>query len=339
VPVYNPLATRRAMNLLRLQSHTFAGWVCAALLAVGSPALAQDALSLPQVGYNYGEIETARTAALGGAQRALGNSIAALFGNPAGMATARLYHIGALAQIWPEPSRQSYGAAAVDSIVSSARLAGGLGGTYNLQDRDGVDRQWTDVRFALAYPFSDELAVGLGGRYLWLQQNGLGPLGDSLASGGLRDQMIVKAIGVDAGIVLRPTSSVALGLVSHNFNDPGHGFLPTSLGAGLGLGTDMVAVEADGALDFTTWDRTRWRGMGGATLLLADNYPLSAGYRYDSGAKSHAVSGGAGYTAREFSVELAVRRVVSGITATALVLELRYHVDATGLTPGGPDAF
>lgn len=333
------LAKRRAMNLLRLRSPALIVLAFFVPVALASQAHAQDDAALPQVGYNYGEIETARTAALGGAQRGLGNSASALFGNPAGMATARLYHVGALAQIWPEPARQSYGAAAVDSIVSSSGLAGGLGGTYNLQDRDGIDRQWTDIRFALAYPFSEELAVGLGGRYLWLQQNGLGPLGESLASGGLRGQMIVKGIGVDAGIVVRPVSSVAVGLVSNNFNDPAHGFQPMSVGGGVGFAADAFAVEADGVADFTTWDKTKWRGMGGATLLLADNYPLSAGYRYDSGAKSHAISAGAGYAVREFSVELAVRRVVSGATATALVLELRYHVDSTGLTPGASDGF
>ena len=64
------------------------------------------------------------------------------------MSAARVYHLTALAQIWPESRRQSYGAAAVDSVGSSARVAGGIGATYNTQDSDGIDRKWTDVRFA-----------------------------------------------------------------------------------------------------------------------------------------------------------------------------------------------
>src|SRR5678809_122221 len=106
----------------------------------------------PEVGYNYGQVESPRTAALGGALRASSNSTEALFINPANMAISRVYHIGALAQIWPEASRQSYGIGVVDSIVSASRLAGGLAGSFNRQDAEGVDRTSFDVRFALAYP-------------------------------------------------------------------------------------------------------------------------------------------------------------------------------------------
>jgi hypothetical protein len=303
-----------------------------ALELAAAPVRAQDR-SL--VGFNYGETEAARTAAVGGAERALGNSIGALFLNPAGMATARVYHLAALAQIWPEASRQSYGAAGVDSILSASHLAGGLGGTWNVEDRDGLGRQWTDLRAALAYPFSDKFSLGLAAHYLWLQQSGLGPLGRSLASGGLRDEMIVRSVGVDAGLTVRPSEMFSMGLVANNFNDPGHGFLPLSVGGGLGIGADTITVEADAVADFTTWDRRTWRTMTGGTLLVADNYPISLGYRYDSGAKSHALSGGLGYADKEYSAELACRRVVFGPDqVTAFVLELRYHVDALGMGSG-----
>ena len=133
------------------------------MTAVASAARADPSKLPPEVGYNYGQTETPRIAAMGGALRAFSNSTDALFINPANMATSRVYHIGALAQIWPEADRQSYGAAIVDSIVSSSRLAGGLGGTWTSQDPDGVDRKSLDVRFALAYPFSDHLFIGASG--------------------------------------------------------------------------------------------------------------------------------------------------------------------------------
>ena len=150
---------------------------CAAVLASAlalwaRPAHAEPSSLPPEVGYNYGEIETPRVAATSGALRAFANSIDSLFVNPAGMASSRVYHIGALAQIWPEASRQSYGAGAVDSVVSSSRLAGGIGGAWTRQDPEGIDRRSTDLRVALAYPFSDQFSVGAGIRYLWLKQNG-----------------------------------------------------------------------------------------------------------------------------------------------------------------------
>ena len=125
------------------------------------------------------------------------------------MAASRIYHLGALAQIWPEANRQSYGAGAVDSIVSSARIAGGLGGTWNLQDPDGIERQWTDLRFALAFPFSDQFFLGAGGRHLWLKEDGDdGEIGSSAASGGLHDEQIVRGFSFDAGATLKPSAAI-----------------------------------------------------------------------------------------------------------------------------------
>lgn len=292
----------------------------------------------PAVGWNYGEIETPRVAAMGGALRAYSNSVSALFLNPANMASARIYHLGALAQIWPEANRQSYGGGAVDSIVSSTRLAGGFGGVWTLQDPDGIDRQATDLRFALAMPFSDQFALGIGGRYLWLKQDGLGPLGDSLASGGLRDENIVRGFAFDAGATLKPTEYFAIALVGNNLNNPGHGFQPSSVGGGIGVGTKDLTLEGDVVSDFTTWDKTTVRAMGGLELLLADKFALRGGYRYDNGAKSHAVSLGAGYIDRAFAAEAAVRRVVSDPGATAIFFGFTYHLESTGLTPS-PDGF
>src|SRR5262249_39469023 len=157
-----------------------------------------------EVGYNYDEIETPRIAGTGGAQRALSNSVSALFINPANMAVSRVYHLSAFAQIWPEAKRQSYGAGAGGSIVSSQHVAGGLGPTYTIQVPDGVDRKWTVLRFALAYPFSDQFFVGAGGRFMWLAENGDQPLQSSPASQGLKNKDIVRDFSFDLGATVKP---------------------------------------------------------------------------------------------------------------------------------------
>src|SRR5450432_2619350 len=115
----------------------FAVLVCAAASSLVRNAHADKSRVPPEVGYNYQEIETPRITATNGATRALSSSTEALFDNPANMSAARVYHLTALAQIWPESRRQSYGGAAVDSIGSSSRLAGGVCATYNTQDTDG----------------------------------------------------------------------------------------------------------------------------------------------------------------------------------------------------------
>jgi hypothetical protein len=291
-----------------------------------------DASELPpEIGYNYGEIETPRSLALGGGLRATGNGATALFENPANMALTRIYHVAAFAQIWPQASRQSYGAAAVDSIVSSTGLAGGIGGTWNQQDPDGVDRQYNDIRFALAMPFANTLYVGLGGRLLSLSEDGNGPLGASRASGGLENERIVQTFTFDAGATLRPMPGLALSVVGKNLTDTGLGYMPIMLGGGIGYGTKDFNLEGDAVMDATTWDETTVRINGGAEVLLGDHVGLRAGYRWDQGAESHAVSGGIAYVDPRFSVDGSVRQTVSGDSATAIVFGFTLHIEASGL--------
>lgn len=288
----------------------------------------------PEVGYNYSDVETARVAGKNGADRALGSSVSALFNNPANMATSRVYHAAALVQLWPEASRQSYGIGAVDSVGSSSRLAGGLGANWTRQDPDGVDRTATDLRFALAYPLSDKLFVGAGGRFLWLSQNGSGPLGPSYASAGLQDERIVKNFSFDLGLTLRPTSGLSMAVVANNLNGNDSGFQPLTLGGGIGYAFDKFGIEADLVSDFATFEKTKLRGMGGAELLLGDHVLFRGGYRYDDGMKSHSGSLGLGYIDKMFSADLGVRRVLSGEDkVTAVVLTFTYHVESSGLTP------
>ncbi len=336
-PIRNSGTRRSRLKGVNSLKRLVAGAGFLAVFGVATRAAAERSELPPEVGYNYGEIEVPRYVALGGALRATGQSTDALFTNPANMAAVRIYHLAAIAQIWPEASRQSYGAAAVDSIVSRSHIAGGIGGTWTRQDPDGVDRQATDLRFALAYPFSQALRLGLGGRVLWLEEDGDGPLGDSLAAGGLKDENIVKEIGFDAGVTVQPSKEVYFGLVGNNLNNPGHGFMPTSVGGGAGYAADQFSLEIDGVADFDTWGSTKSRFMAGFEFLAGNNYPLRVGYRYDDGALSHGVSAGLGYIDKQFSAELGVRRIVSGDAATTIVFGFKYHLESTGIGSGPVD--
>src|SRR5271165_5964675 len=94
----------------------------------------------PEQAYDLGEIPSPRPVAMGGALNALGVSTTALYLNPANMPLARVYHIEALAAFSPESSRQTYGAAIVDSLLNTAHLSGGVGGTWSQLDPSGIDR-------------------------------------------------------------------------------------------------------------------------------------------------------------------------------------------------------
>lgn len=313
-------------------------------LTLTSHARADASSLVPEVGYDYGEVETARSAAMGGALRALGNGVTGLYLNPANMALTRVYHLMALAQIWPEARRQTYGAAAVDSVTG--RLAGGAGGNYGVLDPDGVDRKWTDARVAIAFPLSDRFYAGITGKYLKLRESGYPRTGfglpTSYASGGLAQDPIVDGFTFDAGITVKPADALFIGVIGSNLTNAGDGLRPLSLGGGIGYGTSDITAEGDLVADFTTFtnaagsNRTTTRAMLGFEYLAGDHYPLRLGYRYDQGQSSHAISGGVGYVDPQFSVDVGLRRTI-GVKdpygpVTTFVIDLQYFIESTGIT-------
>jgi hypothetical protein len=328
------MSTQPSRSTRTSRVSALAALACAGACFFGSTVVRAEPSKLPpEVGYNYDEIETGRIAAKNGADRALGSSVSALFQNPANMATSRVYHAAALLQIWPEASRQSYGVAAVDSVGSSSRVAGGLGATWSRQDPDGVDRTSSDLRFAFAYPLSDKLFAGAGGRFMWLTENGPGPLGPSYASSGLDGDKILKNFAFDLGLTLKPSGGFSFALVGNNLNGADSGYQPLTLGGGIGFVKDKFGLEGDLVGDLVTWDKTKLRAMLGSDLLLGEHAVVRGGYRFDEGAKSHSASLGLGYIDKAFDADLGVRRILAGDAATAVVLTFTYHVESTGLTP------
>jgi opacity protein-like surface antigen len=306
-------------------------------LSISTQAFADPSKLSPEYGYNYGDTETPRIAATAGGLRTFSNSVSALYLNPANLAATRIYHIGAFAQIWPEASRQSYGAGVVDSVVSSSHLAGGIGATYNFQDKDGVDRLWTEVRGGLAYPISEEFFLGVGGHFTWLEENGVGPLRTSLASSGLPGKKIVRGIAFDAGATLRPSKNFSFSVVGTNLNNPDHGFQPTSVSGGAGVAFGDFSGEFDLVADFTTWDRTTLRPIVGLEGLFVDHLATRLGYRYDNGEHNSTIAAGLGYVDKAFDLDASFHRTVNGEGVTAIIIGFTYHLEMTGLAPSPGD--
>ncbi|AKU97573.1 hypothetical protein AKJ09_04237 [Labilithrix luteola] len=288
-------------------------------------------------GYDLGEIPQPRAIAMAGAQEAWGGSTIAVFKNPANLPLYRVYHLEGLAAWGPEARRQTYGGAVVDS--STSRLAGGFGGTWSQMDPDGIKRSWADLRLAIAYPLGDRLSIGVTGRYLRATQRvASGPLGASLASDGTSGDPMVNEFTFDAGAAVSITEGLRLGVRGLNLTAPSSTLAPLALAGGIGYSNQTFTIEADTLIDFKTNESTRPRAMVGAEFLAADHFPLRAGYRYDDGTKTNAVSLGVGYIERKFSVEFGGRRDVSGDhPATLLSIGLRFFIDA-GAGSGGQDS-
>ncbi|MEP7122336.1 MAG: hypothetical protein ABJE95_15550 [Byssovorax sp.] len=336
------------MRLPRTSSRAVSGASAAALagaLLLGAAPAAADPDPfnpdrLPtQVLYNYGENETTRSGAMGGALRALGSGTSALFLNPAAMTTTRVYHIEAQAQFSPEAGRQIYGGNVVDSVTG--RLAGAASFSGGFVDPNATHRSLIDVRAGLAYPVSDRFSIGLGGRWLKLNQQAIiAPFALDGISGGLGDPAgkrdsrfsFVNALTFDVGLTARLGDNVYLSAVGQNLTYPNNGLLPTTVGGGLGYANANLSVEADGIADLSSWGKPTARIMAGGEYLAGDHFPIRLGYRFDQGAKLHTLSAGLGYISNEFSIEASVKRTLSQPGVTTIIVGVAYFLESSGLT-------
>ncbi len=309
--------------------------VLAALLLASRSALADPMSVSPEQAYDMGEVPTARGMGMGGALNAIGVSTPGIFMNPANLGLARVYHLEAFGGYAPEAQRQTYGAAIADSLVNAQHIAGGLGGSWNEIDPDGLHRVWTDVRGSLAMPLGDYLAVGVTGRYLHVDQHvSAGPFGPSPASDGTPTSSVFNTGTFDVGAT-GVLGDFRLGIVGHNLTNPGTALAPTNLAGGLGYTTQIFSIEVDGLADFTTFGRTTERVMGGAELFLAGHYALRAGWRYDTGTQLNTPSLGLGYVDTSWSAEISARHDWVGEHASTFgLLSLKYFYDAAGAASG-----
>ncbi len=287
-----------------------------------------------------GDIESPRWMAFGGAQTALGTSTTAIYDNPANLAAARVYHFEGLLGFSPIANRQSYGGGIADSSTNqlAARpagtdaangLAGGIAGTWSTMDPDGINRSWTDLRVALAYPVLSNLFIGITGRYLQVTQAvSRGPFGSDIVSDGTPDQGLASLFTFNAGVTYRPIKQLSLGVVGQNLTYPNHPIAPTTIAGGIGLNLEVFSAEFDTLVDFTTYGSPRSRFMLGTEAFLFDRLAIRLGYRIDTGQKTHSICGGLGWIDKHFSVEASVRQdVIADHPNTMLVFGFRYFYD------------
>jgi hypothetical protein len=299
-------------------------------------ALADRSTTSPEQVYDHGETLGARGLAMGGAHYALGTSTSAVYGNPANLPLARVYHLEGMASLSPDARRQSYGGAIADS--STSRLAGGLAVNWNMLDPARLRRSWTDVRLALGFPVADVISFGATGRFLRsTQSTQQGPFGPSLVSDGTKGEPIFSELTFDAGVTVAPAPGLRIGVVGKNLTSPNSALAPVLLGGGVGYLGSAFSVELDGLADFTTWSSTAGRVMAGAEVFVIDRVPLRAGYRVDTGQKTQSASLGVGYVDRRWSLELGGRRdVIADHPSTMLTLALRFFYDS-GAAVAEPD--
>jgi hypothetical protein len=342
-----------------------AGLACLVLLAP-RVAAAQSSLD-PNVISQYGEIETPRSAGMGGALRALGTGSTGIFMNPAAIASTAAFHIDALTQLAVETRRWVLGAAVSDSITSKLAGALAINGTPISMDPNGIARSTLSVRLGLAFPITDRFILGITGRYENDKQSGEAPPNygfcQSLVSGGLVDtssgafpqgngkcpggtgtntqgrESLINTATLDFGLLIKPTDQLAIAFVGQNLTYANNGFLPMIAAGGIGYGTDVFAIEVDGLADFSSWgipgaEKPKARIMAGGEYKAAGVVPIRAGYRFDQGASLSTLSVGSGYVGSEFAIEVSGSRSISNPGVTSIFFSASYFLESTGITRG-----
>lgn len=272
------------------------------------------------------EIEDSRPLAFGGAMRAACASNSALYLNPAGLAIGSLYHVETLYTFVPTANGHLAGGSVVDSVT--APVAAGLSFAYMAWDPEGENRSEYDLRLSFAYYLANIVSFGLTVKYLYADQDGPGPLGQSLLRS--TGDPLLNTVSVDVGMIFTIGRIFNIGVVGYNLTDTGSILAPLSLGMGFSLSLgDAFTLAGDVLMDFRSGgDDLMMRYMGGAEYFIASAFPIRVGYRYDQLLDTHSVTAGVGYIARQFGTELSVRQDVYGERLhTWLALTIRYFAN------------
>jgi len=284
----------------------------------------------PAVAAAYPDAVGARPLAMGQAGRADARGTDALALNPAGMSIATLYAIAADYQMVTKSGGQTVRVAIADS-TSASGLAGGLYYGYRAISPAGLPSLHAhEAGLALSFPFVDRVFIGATAKYLWVN-GGTEPDGSAHHTG----------FTVDAGLALRASPLLTLGVTGHNLFDRSTTQAPVALGYGLAFTPrPELSVVFDVLHDFTTSDPaagTRTSVGGGAEIVIQGFLAARLGGGRDGASQAGFVSGGLAGISPVGALDASIRQDVSGDQRlTTLVFGFRLFVESPN--PRGPGA-
>ena len=274
--------------------------VLALAVAVGASS-AGRALAGPE-----NEIHGARSEAMGGAHRGLGDSNDTLTLNPAGLALTKRYSIDGNYSYSGQDDLHHFSLSILDSKTGA--IAGGIGYTVSFGDQAHANVNLHRIYLVTAYPILENLAFGITGRTI---------RGDYKDADGKRQN--VESYSTDLGLSLALFDFLGIGVVGHNVVTSSRKRLnPPHLGIGLAYKGEALSVATDLEIDL----RPRWLGevsvKAGLEYFLGGMFPLRFGYRavpftrkysghrdYD-----HVLGGGLGWVTDTGSVEVSFTQSV-----------------------------
>lgn len=261
--------------------------------------------------------DTARGIALGTGLRASAVSTSALAYNPAALVLGKLYHIEGSVDYNSAWSGAALGAAVVDS--STSMVGAGIAFRGFVSGDKGVGG--IDMRAGLAFPFSDAVSLGIGGRYIDVSYS------DPDLPRDEREVTLVEGFTMDASLRVMPVPSFQLALLAANFIDRDSPYAPVLLGGGASFtAAQMVSFGIDTLFDVSSFDSAGVTIGGGVEVLLVQVAPLRLGYSFDTKRDLHTLSAGAGYTDRQVGLDISLQQQLSREHDTRIMGAFRYYV-------------
>jgi hypothetical protein len=295
---------------------------CALWLVTTTPALAAPPCSGLAKCPRPVNSETARGLGLGTGSRASAISTSALSYNPAALVVGRLYHVEAAVDYMPEFDAVALGGAVVDS--ATAKVGAGFGLRGFLSGDTGLGG--IDGRLGIAFPFTDTISIGLGGRYISLDADEEVTI-PSTGQRAIIPRDLAQGFTMDASFRVQPAQVLQLELSSFNFINLESAYVPVLVGvsAGLALGT-VGTIGVDYISDMTSFDSPAHTVGGGVEFLVGSAVPLRGGYAVDMERKLHMISAGLGYTDRWVGFDMSLQQQVKGGEETRVMGAFRYYV-------------
>jgi hypothetical protein len=256
-----------------------------------------------------GDSPGARAIALGESLRAAASGALATTLNPAGVVLTRGYVIEAAYGYKPEDTMSTLNLSVCDSTTS--RVGACLSYEFLTADpalADG-DGEATMHQFGLttAVPLSPSFLLGTTTRYVRFSET----MSETMPVDGSRK----GAFLLDAGLIVRATESVSLGVTGYNLIGGDDHQFGRALGGGLAFTpTPKLLVAADVRYD---WGKEAGRYGGGIEYLFTtsggqNGFPIRAGYLYDSATDGSLITAGLGWVTSRIAFDVGGRFQVAG---------------------------
>ena len=221
---------------------------------------------------------------------------AAIWHNPAGISSAKMYSVDAAYNYDNDVNGHGFEVNLVD-MKSNEYVGAAVGFLYeHMAPTDGVTEHLMHRRFGVAVPLAnDVISLGVGGVYSHILHNG---------------DKLLGQFTLDAGVIVRPLSWLSVGFSAQNLIVGDYkAYMPRMIAVGISAGSVELGLNGmfEASFNISADDIAKSGSYGvGVEYVLKKLVPIRVGYRYE-GEGHHVLAAGLGYRHNDgmFGLDLA----------------------------------